>query len=140
MNEIVRINDQNPTYSSISLANASKAEKAQFFNAVENPTAKLSEFINKQVTFSNVFMTQTFITEKDDTGMPIPNTEKECVKTVLITPEGQGILSTSMGVARALYSLFQIFGTPEEWDEPMTVEVKQVDIGKNRTYKLNVVG
>lgn len=135
-NAIIRIDDNNPTY--CSLIAETRSEKAAFYNAVENPVAKLSEFINKKITFSNVFMTQTVITEKDDAGMPIPGTEKECIKTVLITPEGDGILSTSGGVARALFSMFQIFGTPDEWDEPMTVEVKQIDVGKNRTYKLNV--
>lgn len=139
MNAIVRINEENPTYSSMSLANASKEEKALFFNAVENPTEKLSKYINKRIKFTNVYMEQIIMCDKDDEGKPIPMTEKPTVKTVLITPEGNGIISTSMGIARALYSMFQIFGTPDTWDAPMECIVQQVDIGKNRTFKLKVV-
>lgn len=137
MNEIIRITEDNPTFSSLVPTN--REEQVLFYNAVENPTSKLSKFINKRIKFSNVFMEQVTICDKDDDGKPIPNTEKPTVKTVLITPEGEGILSTSMGVARSLYSMFQIFGTPDTWESPMEVEVTQVEIGKNRTFKLKVV-
>jgi hypothetical protein len=139
MNEIVRINDENPTYSSINLATASRPEQQTFFNAIENPEEKLSSYINKRIKFSNVYMEQIFMCEYDDAGVPIPNTEKEAIKTVLITPEGKGVISTSMGIARALYRMFQIFGTPDTWDAPMECIVQQVEIGKNRTFKLKVV-
>lgn len=136
-NEIIRINEENPSYTSMALGTMD--EKKAFYNAVENPENKLSEFINKKITFSNVSMEAITIADKDDAGVPIPGTEKPTIKTVLVTPEGVGIISTSMGVARSLYGMFNIFGTPDTWDTPMTVEVKQVDIGKNRTFKLKVV-
>lgn len=139
MNEIVRITEENPTYSSMSLIHATKEEKALFFNAVENPKEKLSNYINKRLKFTNVFMEQVIMCDRDDEGKPIPMTEKPTVKTVFITPDGNGVISMSMGVARALYSMFQIFGTPDTWDAPMEVIVQQVDIGKNRTFKLKVV-
>lgn len=136
-NAIVRISDENPSYSSMPLA--TRAEKVAFYNAVENPKHKLSSFINKKIKFSNVYMEQVNIAERDEDGEPtgVMNT---AIKTVLITPEGDGILTTSMGVARSLYAMFQIFGTPDTWssDDPMIVEVKQVEIGKNRTFKLEV--
>lgn len=133
---IFRINDENQAYTSLNVT--TKEEKKAFYNIVENPKYKLSEFINKKITFSNVSLEACTITEKDDAGNPIPGTEKTTVKTVLVTPEGEGIISTSMGIARALYSMFQIFGTPDTWDEPMTCVVKQIEIGKNRTFKFEV--
>lgn len=135
MFELTNVTDENLKY--CSLVAETKQEKKLIFNAVENPTAKLSSFINKKITFSNVSMTATEIMERDDDGNPTGVINKT-VKTVLITPDGKGIMSTSMGVARSLFSMFQIFGTPDSWDEPMTCEVKQVEIGKNRTFKLEV--
>lgn len=136
-NAIIRINEENPAYTSMTVT--TKEERKAFYNAVENPEHKLSEFINKKVTFSNVSMEMSQVQARDDAGNPIPDTFNPAVKTVLVTPDGKGIISTSMGVARALYSMFQIFGTPDTWDEPMTVVVKQIEIGKNRTFKLEVV-
>lgn len=136
-NAIIRINEENPAYTSMTVT--TKEERKAFYNAVENPDHKLSEFINKKITFSNVSMEMSQVQARDDAGNPIPDTFNPAVKTVLVTPDGKGIISTSMGVARALYSMFQIFGTPDTWDEPMTCIVKQVEIGKNRTFKLEVV-
>lgn len=136
MYELTNINDENLNY--CSMVATTRDEKKIIFNAVDNPTARLSNFINKQLTFSNVSMVATEIMEKDEDGNPTGVINK-CVKTVLITPDGQGIISTSMGVARSLFAMFRIFGLPDEWDEPMTVEVKQVEIGKNRTFKLEVI-
>ena len=138
-NAIVRISEDNPVYTSMSLATATREEQAMFYNAVENPTEKLSKYINKRIKFVNVHMEQIIMCDRDDEGHPIPNTEKPTVKTILITPEGNGIISTSMGIARALYSMFQIFGTPDQWDAPLECIVQQVEIGKNRTFKLKVV-
>lgn len=136
-NAIVRISEDNPTYQSLVPKN--REEQMTFYNALENPEEKLSAYINKRLKFTNVYMEQITICEKDDDGHPIPNTEKTTIKTVLITPDGKGILSTSMSVARSLYTMFQIFGTPDTWDAPMEVIVQQIDIGKNRTFKLKVV-
>ena len=135
MFELTNINDQNLKY--CSLAATTTAEKKTVFNAVSNPSEKLSKYINKEVTFSNVSMTSTEIMERDDNGEPT-GVVNRTVKTVLITPDGKGILSTSMGVARSLFDMFQIFGTPESWTEPMTCIVRQVEIGKNRTFRLEI--
>ena len=53
-------------------------------------------------------------------------------KSVLITPEGEGIVATSNGVARSMYNLFKIFGTPESWEDSMSVIVRQVETAKGR--------
>lgn len=136
-NEIMRINEENPSYTSMQMA--SVEDKKKFFNAVENPSKKLSDFINKKIVIKDISMQFMEIQERDDDGNPIPDHFKPAVKTVIVTSDGIGVFSTSMGLARALYSLFNIFGTPETWEEPLTCVVKQVEIGKNRTFKLEVV-
>lgn len=136
-NEIVRINEETPVYCSL-VANT-RAEKAVLYNAVENPSHKLSEFINKEIEFVNVHMEKIQLMEKDENGNET-GVIHDCVKTVLITPSGEGIICNSNGIVRSLYSLFSIFGTPETWgDEPMKVIVKQIETPKGRTFKLEVV-
>lgn len=136
-NEIMRINEENPSYTSMTVA--SIEDKKRFYNAVENPSQKLADFINKKIVIKDVSMEFCELQEKDDEGHPIPDCFKPAVKTVIVTPDGTGVFSTSMGLAKALYSLFNIFGTPDTWEEPLTCVVKQVDIGKNRTFRLEVV-
>lgn len=132
MNELVRITEENPVYCSMSVT--SRAEKAILYNAVQNPTKKISDFINQKLLFINVHMEKVQYEDKE-TGE-----KRDGVKTVLIQPNGEGVICNSNGIVRSLYSLFQIFGTPETWEgEPMEVIVRQVETPKGRTFKLEVV-
>lgn len=136
MNELVKLNETGDQYSS--LVPTSREEQKLFFNAVDNPTEKLSKYINKRIKFVNVFMERIDMVERDDEGNPT-GVVNSTIKTVLITPDGNGVISTSMGIARALMTMFRVFGTPDTWDEPMECIVEQVEIGKNRTFKFKVV-
>ena len=125
---IQRISNDNESLCTMEL-NSFEDRKA-FFNAVQNPTSKVSDYINKRITIQDVYMEKAEYT--DDNGVT------QGVKTVIITPEGEGILANSMGIAKALYGIFDIFGMPSSWNEPMTVEVKQVETPKGRYFKLEV--
>lgn len=130
-NEVIRINDENKAYCSMVVD--SFEDKKILYNAVQNPEAKISDFINQKIQFINVMMEQVEIEDKD-TG----DTHKG-VRTVLITPDGRGIMCTSNGIARSLYSLFQVFGTPDTWQgEVMECYVRQVETPMGRTFKLEV--
>ena len=131
------ISEENPSF--CSLIPATREERKTLMNAIDNPTHKMSEFINMEIEFSNVYMSKAVIYEKDDAGNPIPGSEKEVIKTILIMPDGQSIMTHSNSVVKSLYTMFQIFGMPNEWEEPMRCLVKQVDFGKNRMFKLEVI-
>lgn len=126
---IQRIDDINKSMTTMECKTT--ADKKIFFNAVQNPSSKVSNYINKEITIKDVYMEQAEY--EGDEGIT------KGVKTVIITPDGEGILANSMGVARALYGIFDIFGMPSEWDEPMTVMVKQVETPKGRYFKFEVV-
>lgn len=125
------VNDANPVLST--MVAETKAEKITFFNAVENPVAKVSDFINNEITISNVYMEKAEY--RSDEGLI-----NDGVKTVIINDKGEGILANSIGIAKSLYSIFNVFGMPSEWDEPLTVKVKQVETKNGRYFKLEVVG
>lgn len=130
-NAIVRINDETPVY--CSAVAETKKQKALLYNAVQNPDGKISEYINKKLTIKDVHLEKTTYT--DDEGVVT-----DAVKVTLITPDGKGIVCTSKGILRSLYSLFQIFGTPDTWedDDPMIAYVRQVETAKGRTFKLEI--
>lgn len=130
-NEIIRITDTTPAY--CSMAAVTREEKAVLYNACQNPTSKISDHINQKIAFINVKMEQVEMTD-EETGET-----RKAIRTILITPEGEGILCTSNGIARSLYDMFSIFGTPDTWEgEVMECIVRQVETGKGRTFKLEI--
>lgn len=130
-NEIIRINEETPSY--CSMVAESRQEKAVLYNAVQNPDSKISDHINQKIQFVNVKMEQVEMTD-EETG-----DTRKAIRTILITPDGKGILCTSNGIARSLYDMFTIFGTPDTWEgEVMECIVRQVETGKGRTFKLEV--
>lgn len=131
MNEIIRINEETPSY--CSMVAETRQEKAVLYNAVQNPDSKISDHINQKIQFVNVKMDQVDMTD-EETGET-----RKAIRTILITPDGKGILCTSNGIARSLYDMFTIFGTPDTWEgEIMECIVRQVETGKGRTFKLEV--
>lgn len=130
-NEIIRINEETPAY--CSMVAETREEKAVLYNAVQNPDSKISDHINQKIQFINVKMEQVEMTD-EETGET-----RKAIRTILITPDGKGILCTSNGIARSLYDMFSIFGTPDTWEgEVMECIVRQVETGKGRTFKLEV--
>jgi hypothetical protein len=136
MNELMRITDENPTYCSMVVSN--REQQKAFYNAVQNCDKKMSDYINKELTFTDVYMEKTEVMEKDAKGNPT-GVIQDAVKIVLILEDGTGVVSTSKGILTSLYAMFRIFGTPDLWEEPMTVCVKQIETTKGRTFKLEVV-
>lgn len=136
MNELMRLTDENPTYCSMVVS--SREQQKAFYNAVQNCDKKISDYINKELTFTDIYMEKTELMEKDDKGNPT-GVIQDAVKIVLILEDGTGVVSTSKGVLASIYAMFRIFGTPDIWEEPMTVRVKQIETAKGRTFKLEVV-
>lgn len=126
---IQRISDVNESI--CTMDTQTREDKVRFYNAVQNPSSKVSDYINKTLTIADVYMEKAEY--EGDEGVT------QGVKTVIITPEGEGILANSMGIAKALYGIFDIFGMPAEWGAPMTVMVKQVETPKGRYFKLEIV-
>lgn len=134
-NEIVRINQENPVY--CSLVAETKEEKKALYNAINNVEDKVSNYINKKIKIANVHMESVQTEVKDDEGN-FTGELRDATRIILITPENKGIICTSNGIARSLYGLFQIFGTPDEWEEPIECLVKQIETPKGRTFKLEI--
>lgn len=129
---IATISNENPVF--CTMVATTRDEQKAFYNAVENPEIMIGDMINKKITIKDVHMERASYTDED-------GVVSDGIKSVIITPDGTGIISpTSVGLAKALFSIFNVFGTPDTWgDDLITVEVKQVNTKRGRYFKLEVV-
>lgn len=114
---------------------ATKKEKVDFYNAIQNPSYRLADMINKEITFNNIYVEEVLCTREED-GQEVQNI---CPRIVLIdTTTGISFTCVSFGVLSSLKRIMDIFGAPETWDEPLTVEVKQITVRENKCLSLTV--
>lgn len=134
MNNIIKISDFEEIGSVFcSMSLASIEEKKIFHNATQNPNYRISDFINKTFVVKDICM-QKILIHPDD------GEEKEVIQTIFVTPDGEGIMSNSIGIAKSVISILNIFGEPAEWGlEGLTLEVKEVNFKNGRYFKLMVV-
>lgn len=132
----------NSTYCSIQATD--KASKAKVFNAMNNPDHRVGDFINKQIRLKDVLAEVITMDEKDENDQPVIDPETgeprrtQAIRVVLFDDKGESYQAVSTGVYNAVKKLMMVFGAPT-WDDPITVEVKQVSLGKNQMLTLNVV-
>lgn len=131
MNTLARLTDDNPTV--CTMVATTMDEKKRLYNATANPSKKLGDLINTEIRLAHIYMQKTEMMD-EDTGIV-----ETAVKTILITEEGEGIITHSKAIVSDLQAICAIFGTPDEWDEPVTVRVKMVSSGKGNAYKLEMV-
>ena len=60
-------------------------------------------------------------------------------RVVLIDAKGNGYQGVSIGLYNALKRIVSMFGMPETWEEPLTVEVQQIEVKNGRTFNLLMV-
>lgn len=115
-----------------------RKEKAAMYNAINNPSVKIGDMVNKRITIANVYFENVEINEKDDNGNKT-GVVNEAVRVILIDTDGVGYITHSTGVLNSIKAIFGAFGMPSEWEVPVTVEVKQLTLGKNHVYTLAIV-
>lgn len=109
-----------------SLAPTSDEERKALYNAVNAPEHRLSEYIGKQITVSDVYVEVVQMTN-ETTGEVT-----QAPRIVLFDKTGESWACVSTGVFGALKKLFAVFGTPETWANPITLEVRQIERGNGK--------
>ena len=93
------------------------------------PDYKLSDFIGKQITFSDFYMEKVQIEDSVKKGKVV-----DSIRTVLMTPDGDIIQGTSEGLAKSVMMIVNCLGMPRDWDSEYWFEVKQVETRLGRRY------
>lgn len=106
-------------------------EKAQLFNAINNPDNRLADCINMKIKAKDLFVEVVNCTN-EETGEVTA-----CPRIVIIDDKGVSYQAVSLGIYSALKKIIQIFGTPS-WEKPINLEVKQVTKGTRKMLTLNI--
>lgn len=101
-------------------------QKKNLFNMTSNPKHKVSDMINKKIKLKDVYMEEIFLTD-EETGEV-----SQGIRIILIDDKQEGYVCVSKGIKNSLQKLFSIFGTPNNWENPIEIEVKQLSIGKDK--------
>ena len=108
-----------------------KKAKATLFNATGNPE-KVTSMIGKTIDLLH-FYVEVIQVVSEQTGelCNVP-------RVVLIDKSGKGYQAVSIGMYNAIKRIVSMYGLPETWDEPLTVEVQQIETKNGRTFNLIV--
>lgn len=90
--------------------------KIKLYSALQN-AEKLDEHLNEPLAMVNAVAQAVQVTD-DQTG-EVSNT----VRVIIVTADNKAYAATSPTLAAGLNTMFGIFGTPNVWDEPLTIKV-----------------
>lgn len=106
--------------------------KVTLYNACSNPE-KVADYIGKQIKLMH-FYVEVIQTVSEQTGevVTVP-------RVVLIDAAGKGYQAVSIGMYNSIKRVVAMFGLPETWDAPHTVEIQQVSTKTGRTFNLLLI-
>lgn len=106
------------------------AERKLYYNAINMPGKKLAESVNLVINVKHIYA-ETCEYKDKETGELTPG-----VRIVLIDDEGNSYNTSSIGIYNCLSKIFQIFGTPDQWESPLPLRVKQIAPEPNKKVLL----
>lgn len=114
-----------------SITGGTREAKAAVFNASNNPTHKVGDFINQVINVKDVLAEQIEVTDEETGEIDT------AVRVVLIDDKGESYQAVSTGIFNALKKAIAIFGEPT-WDEPLPCLIKQVKVGKGSMLTFDI--
>lgn len=108
-------------------------DQAKIYNAMNNPDKRLKDCINEVIALTDVYVETVYCTS-ETTGEQIA-----CPRVVLISEDGVGYQAVSKGIFSALKKLFNVYGEPKNWKQPINVKVRQMSHGTRNVLTLDVV-
>lgn len=105
--------------------------KKLVYNASNNPTHKIDDYINKEIALKDVFV-EIIELANENTGEL-----EQAPRIVLIDDKGESYQCVSNGIFGSLKKLMAIFGEPT-WEDPINVVVKQVKVKRGTMLTLEV--
>lgn len=109
-----------------------KEQAKAIFNAMNNPTGRVRDLVNKVIKVENVLIEINDILN-EETG------EVDRVpRCVLITPEGESYTATSKGIFTSIKNAYMALGEAP-WDGGVEFTVKQKTVGRGTMLTLEMV-
>ena len=122
-NENENVNNEQ-TYCSIICK--SNEERKNLFNALEKADVLLNDVVGTEFNLKDVYL-HKYTKLNEETG----EVENKC-RVLLFDDNGQTYATGSFGIFNIIGRIFEVFGTPDEWEEPLRVKVIKKEIGNNK--------
>lgn len=119
------------TLCSIKPEPGNKDQAKTLYNAMNNPTHRVKDYINKTICVENVLIEVNDILD-EETGEIV-----KTPRTVLISPDGTSYSATSKGIFTSIKNAYLAFGEAP-WPGGIDFEVKQVSVGKGQMLTLEM--
>lgn len=114
-----------------SVQGGDRKAKALVYNAMNNPTHRVGDCINKKLLIKDV-LAEVIELENEETGEL-----QQVPRVVLIDEKGESYQAVSTGIFNAVKKAIAVFGAPT-WDEPLPIVIKQVSLGKNQMLTFDI--
>lgn len=111
-----------------------KDEKKAFYNAVQNPDEQLRDHINETIELVNIYAAPVELDSQEEPGVKVT-----APRIILFDADGTTFTCCSVGIYNSMKQIIQTFGYPQDWDEPIKVQVKQISRGANQILTLKVL-
>lgn len=126
-----------PAFTSLDVTSA--AGKKKLYNITNRPDHNISEFINKEIHVTDIYVDINPRMNKDKDSENYGCMEDK-PRTVLIDADGKSYMAgVSIGVFQAVREIIRIFGTPDTWAEPLSVRPVNVRTPKGNMLSLEIV-
>ena len=120
MNELVVFNDSN-----VYLSLDAEKERKVVANAIVSADFKLGDMINQRIFVKDMYIEPIEFTNKESGEVTQGH------RIILFDTENKSYETCSSGIYNALKRICSVYGMPT-WEEPINVEVKQVQRGADR--------
>lgn len=126
-NEIVNTEtERNSESTYCSIVCKTNEERKNLFNALEQADVLLNDVVGTEFELKDVYI-HRYERVNDETGEVEPK-----VRIILFDSEGKSYACGSFGIFNILGRMFEVFGTPNRWEQPLKVRVVKKDIHDNK--------
>lgn len=112
-------------------------EKIALYNAVQNPTKRISECANLEINVKNIICETVLCRVKDKQTGAETGEVTECPRIILIDDKGVSYTSVSYGIFSSVKMLISIFGVPT-WNKPIKVIPTEIHKNEKRILTLKL--
>lgn len=115
-----------------------RATSAKIFNAMNNPSEKISAHINETIEVQDYLVEIAEIEETDQYGMATGSTAT-VPRVVLVSPDGTAYQAVSVGMANAVRNIVAVCGDAP-WNPAVQLKIKQVPTKNGSMLTVEMVG
>lgn len=111
--------------------------KKKLYKIKNRPDHNISDYINKEIRIKDIYIDVNARVQKDGENAGVVENKP---RTILIDENGESyIAGVSIGIYQAVKEIIRTFGSPDTWDEPLTVVVVQVKTARGNMLSLDIV-